>query len=156
RANIQCGYFTSPKLIHTEDYAANRFQAEFWTDNRLTVYGESGYAWAECNGRWAVCGAGTGGRLETGSFGSWAEERGGAQNRYTAAFADWLDDDSKPHPSHVEQAYNGFEAVEAVCISALDKLRVDLPLDGAFRDTDTVQRMRRELPGLPRRPLPLL
>jgi predicted dehydrogenase len=156
RANIQCGYFTSPKLIHTEDYAANTFQAEFWTDNRLTVYGETGYAWAECNGRWAACTAKTGGRLMTGSFGTWAEERTGAQHYYTTAFADWLDDESKIHPSHVEQAYNGYEAVEGVCISALEKIRVDLPLKRTAYDTDSIRRMILELPDIPRRRLPSL
>jgi hypothetical protein len=37
---------------------------ESWTDSRLTVYGETGYAWTE--------------------------ERIGAQKKYITAFADWL------------------------------------------------------------------
>jgi predicted dehydrogenase len=158
RANIQCGYFAEPKQIHTEDYTANIFQGDFWTDDRLTVYGDTGYAWAECNGGWAAFTAKTEGMLLQGSFGPWSEERLGAQNRYTAAFADWLTDDSKIHPCNVEQAYNGYEAVEAVCLSALDKTRIDLPLAaGEAEHTargDVLQRMAAELPETPRRCLP--
>jgi hypothetical protein len=156
RANIQCGYFTRPKLIHTDDYAHNVFQNEFFTDNRLTVYGETGYAWAECNGRWAAFTAKTGGQLLSGSLGTWPEERVGAQIRYTAAFADWLDDDSKVHLCNVEQAYNGYEAVEAVCISALDKTRIDLPLNLSLGKADVLRRMESELSDTPRRSLPVL
>ncbi|UQZ81153.1 Putative 4,5-dihydroxyphthalate dehydrogenase [Paenibacillus konkukensis] len=39
---IECGYLSPPYL--SED--------RFWTDNRLTVHGTHGYAWAETDGRW--------------------------------------------------------------------------------------------------------
>jgi predicted dehydrogenase len=154
RANIQCGYFTRPKLKHADDYGALNFPPEFFTDDRLTVYGETGYAWAECNGRWAAFTAGTRGRLLAGSFRTWREEQTGAQIRYTAAFADWLDDETKIHPCNVEAAYNGFEAVEGVCISALDKRRIDLPLDPGLGESNILERMKAELPDVPRRILP--
>ncbi|MDR0999158.1 MAG: Gfo/Idh/MocA family oxidoreductase [Treponema sp.] len=150
RADIQCGYFSKPYQEHDEDYQNNVFSGAFFTDCRLMVYGETGYAWAACNGPWAVCSVKDG--FKEGAFAPWPEERIGAQARYTEAFARWLDDDAALHPCNVETAYNGYQAVEAVVLSALDKTRVDLPLE---RDKDDVlKRMKEELQDTPRRKLP--
>jgi predicted dehydrogenase len=65
--------------------------------------------------------------LLSGDAGKWADEKLGAQLRYTRDFADWLDGGAE-HPCNINQAYNGYEAVEAICLSALDHTRVDLPL----------------------------
>jgi predicted dehydrogenase len=150
RADIQCGYFSKPFQEHEEDYKNDIFPSSFFTDLRLIVYGETGYVWAACNGPWAVCTAKTG--FEEGSFGPWAEERSGAQARYTRDFARWLDNDKALHPCNVTQAYNGYQAVEAVVLSALDKTRVDLPLEQD--KADVLKRMKEELQETLRRKLP--
>ena len=72
------------------------------------------------------------------------------QPLYMADFADWLDDDSKIHPCNIDITYHGYEILEAVCISAMDHIRVDLPLD-VDKCKDIFQRMRRELPECPER-----
>jgi predicted dehydrogenase len=158
RANIQCGYFTKPQVEHHEDYenyngeryADMVLSIDFWMDDRLTVYGETGYAWAECNGRWGAFTSKTGGKAVTGVLTGYAGGDLEAQERYTRDFAAWLDDDAKIHPSHIGQAFHGYEILEAMCLSALDKTRVDLPLVLPLKQS-VLERMATELPEMARR-----
>ena len=50
------------------------------------------------------------------------------QTPYYTEFYDWLEDDEKVHSCNIETAYHGFEVLEGMCISALDNVRVDLPI----------------------------
>ena len=158
RTNIQCGYFTKPQAEHEDDYgnydgrnySAMVLSIDFWMDDRLTIYGETGYAWAECNGRWGAFTSKTGGKMVTGVATGYSGGDLDAQERYTKDFADWLDDDKKVHPSHIGQAFHGYEILEAMCLSALDKTRVDLPLK-LPRNEDVLKRMETELPEIARR-----
>jgi len=52
-----------------------------------------------------------------------------AQARLTEACFDWLDDDSKPHPTRLERSLVEFNAILGIYTSALRSAPVDLPLD---------------------------
>ena len=158
RANIQCGYFTKPQVEHHEDYenydgrkySDMVLSIDFWMDDRLTIYGEKGYAWAECNGRWGAFTSKTGGEPVTGNFGGYQGSDVDAQVLYTKDFIAWLDDDKKIAPCNISQAYHGHEILEAMCLSALDRTRVDLPLKLPLKES-VLERMEKELPEIARR-----
>lgn len=117
-----------------------------WIDSRLAVWGTEGYAWADTANRWGAMTKSSGGKV-IGEVGRpWVEmEMTELQPIYLRDLADWLDDDRKVHPCHMEVAYQGFEIMEAVCSSALDHVRVDLPLRTEGHE-EAIERMRRMLP----------
>jgi predicted dehydrogenase len=123
----------------------------FWLDNRLTAYGTHGYAWCDTNGRWGAFTRATGGEIVGGQGEGWdAQQSTRLQPLYFRDLHAWLEDDTRVHPCSVEQAYHGYEILSGLCLSALDHVRVDLPLDPA-RCGDAFERMRRELPDCPER-----
>jgi predicted dehydrogenase len=143
RAYIECGYL-SPQHLPKE---------KFWMDNRLTVHGTHGYAWADTDGRWGACTRSSRGEVIGDAGDDWLkQERERLQPLYLRDFADWLDDDRRPHPCRVELAYHGYEILEAMCLSSLNHTRVDLPLADPGASDDLLARLRRELPAVP--PLP--
>ena len=121
----------------------------FWVDDRLTVYGTHGYAWGDANGRWGAFTKSSNGEVIGEEGDSWnVQQSTRLQPLYVRDLADWLDDDSKVHPCNVDISYHGYEILMGVCISALDHVRVDLPLDPE-KCEDVFQRMRKELPECP-------
>ena len=80
---------------------------------------------------------------ETGE--PWMTQRLRIQAPYLRDFADWLDDDAKPHSCRVDIAYRGYETLMAMCLAALDHTRVDLPLADPAASDDLFERMRREI-----------
>lgn len=128
RAYFECGYFAKPKTGHAVGFTHVVRDPRYWTDDRLTVYGTAGYAWAECNGRWAAFTSQTGGRVVSGKFGDFSEEQYAAQARYTRDFAVWMNDDAQVHSSNINTAYHGYEMLEAIYMSALERTRIDLPV----------------------------
>lgn len=127
--------------------ASHMARGKFWLDDRLTLYCSRGHAWADADGRWgAVASETLGGQGPT-----WAEqEPTRLQPLYYAELADWLDGAVDRHSCDVQMAYHGYEILNAVCLSALDHVRVDLPLD-PLSVPDVFARMRRELPECPER-----
>ncbi|WP_274653386.1 Gfo/Idh/MocA family protein [Paenibacillus humicola] len=133
---IECGYL-SPSYLPPE---------RFWTDNRLTVYGTHGYAWAETDGRWAAFTRHSHGRLLEGQELPWSPAvKDAIQAEYTKDLADWMDDRSKRHPCHFEISEHGYEILFAICAASLDHTRVDLPLQSGLH-ADMIGRMMQELP----------
>lgn len=140
RAFIECGYL-APSHMDAD---------HFWTDNRLTVYGTHGYAWADTDGRWGAFTRSSGGEMIDGAGDPWAvQEAERLQPLYLKDLADWLDDDDAVHPCNVDLACHGFEILEGICLSALDNTRMDLPLAATDADRDALTRMRNELPDVP-------
>ncbi len=136
-------------IVEFGKLSASHMEADkFWVDNRLTVYGRTGYAWGETDGRW---GALVNGQTVEEQGDSWnVQEKTRLQPLYFKEFADCLDGRIADHSCNLAHAYHGYEIMEALCISAMDKVRVDLPLDTT--DTyDMFERMRRELPACPER-----
>ena len=139
RGYLECGYYAEQ---HNPDMYRD-------TDNRLTVWGTEGYAYAETDGFWGECSKATGGKLVEGKEPGWYHfQEKVIQTPYYAEYADWLDDDAKPHSCNIETAYHGYEILEAICLSALDNKRVDLPLTD-FTYEPVLERMKRELPEFP-------
>ncbi len=128
--------------------AAHMTPDHYWVDNRLTVYGTRGYAWGETDGRW---GALVNGELLLEQGADWdTQQSTQLQPLYLAELADWLDGTIPDHACNLEHAYLGYQILEALCISALDHTRVELPLNST-RHEDIFARMRRELPDCPER-----
>ena len=126
--NIQCGYFTHTDKPHDVDYDQEIFPLDFWADCRLTVRGENGYLWAECDGHMGRCTSATGGKLEASTVPGFWEIEGTLQIPYAKDFIAWMDDSEKVHPCNVSQAYRGFEILEGIYRSDREHRRVDLPL----------------------------
>lgn len=128
---------------------------EIWQVNRLTVFGTHGYVWAETTGIWGAVTKLSGGNVRRGAGPGYTAENPGKgwsaqvksiQTLYAADVADWLEGKITDHPCNVAHAFTGFELLNAACISALNHTRVDLPLNGSFRDSDAFEDMRRLLP----------
>jgi predicted dehydrogenase len=139
RAYLECGYLAPSHMDKNH----------FWVDDRLTVHGTHGYAWADTDGRWSALTRSSGGQVlaETGE--PWGvQESTRLQPLYLADLADWLDDPAKVHPCNVEISYHGYEILEGLCLSALDHARVDLPFRTVGGE-DLNERLRRELPDVP-------
>ena len=128
--------------------ASHMEAGNFWVDNRLTVYGTAGYAWGETDGRWGALVNGQ--TIEEQGVGWGVQEKTRLQPLYFKELADWLDGTISDHSCNLEHACHGYEIMEGLCISAMDNLRVDLPLD--TKDAyDMFERMRKELPECPER-----
>jgi predicted dehydrogenase len=123
-----------------------RHEEAFWMDSRLTVSGTHGYVWCDTDGRWGAFTPATKGEVEEEVGDDWAiQEPTRLQPLFARDLADWLDDDSRIHPCNLDISYHGFEIVTALCLSALDHCRVDLPLEPGT-GPDIFARMSRDLP----------
>ena len=67
------------------------------------------------------------------------------QTPYYTQFARWIEDDSAVHSCNIDTACHGFEILEGMCLSALNNVRVDLPITD-LGYTPVLERMKRELP----------
>jgi len=133
---LECGYL-APKTMAPGIY---------WTDDRLSVYGTHGYAWADPEGRWAAFTRSSKGEVLHGEGDGWmVQERDRIQPLYLKDLAHWLGDDAREHPCNIEIAYHGYEIMEGLCLSALNNTRVDLPM-ASLPEEDLLERMGRELP----------
>ncbi len=136
RASVTFGRIARPHMIRDK----------LSVDNRLTVYGLHGYAWGDTDGRWGAFTRDSVGEVVGGQGDDWrVQARTRLQPLFAVDLADWLDDDARIHPCNIEISYHGYEILEAMCISALDNRRVDLPLDTS-QCVDIFARMRKELP----------
>ncbi len=124
-------------------------KGHFWVDNRMTAYGTHGYVWCDTDGRWGTFNKESGGEMLSGVGATWDEQQKyRLQQRFALDLAECLDDPKKVHSCNIDVTYHGYEIMEALCISGMDNVRVDLPLDtkGCY---DMFERMRKELPECP-------
>ena len=136
RGYIECGYLSE---AHNPEMYAD-------SDNRISVYGTNGWVWAETDGFWGECSKATRGEYVTGKAPGWYNhQEKQIQTPYYTEFADWLDDNNKPHSCRIETAYHGYEILEAICLSALNNTRIDLPLKHLDYEP-VLERMKTELP----------
>jgi predicted dehydrogenase len=131
---IESGYL-APFTMPDED---------FWTNNRITVYGTHGYAWAETNGRCCIFSTETQGKQEIKQYGFWNTVQHELNIPYYTDLADWLDNDNKKHSCNIEISLHGYEIMEGIYKSALENTRVDLPITGTIKDYIT--EMKQVLP----------
>jgi len=112
----------------------------WWRKARIGAQGTEGFAEVLTGGGWrAVTRAG-------------AQSGPGGMNYeldmppYIQQIADWLDDETKPHPCRFQSAYKGHEILMALCRSAALGGQTALPLtEGA----DEIQLLRERLPERP-------
>lgn len=151
-AIVQFGYMSEQHNCYHEDYEKLNFPVEFWEDDRLTVYGTTGYAWAECNGRWAVFSKDTDEKIETGCGNAFHDELENpkAQMLFTEEFLDWMEGKILKCSCDVDIAYAGFETGIAIIHSALGNKRVDLPIEDGMLKNE-LEWMHQSLPECPRR-----
>jgi predicted dehydrogenase len=121
----------------------------FWVDNRMTAYGTHGYVWCDTDGHWGTFNRTTNGEMISGEGEKWeVQERSDLQKLFVSDLADCLDDPTKTHSCNIDITYHGYEIMEAICISAMEKRRVQLPLN-TDNSYDMFERMRKELPECP-------
>ncbi len=129
RGILECGYFAERHAEHEVGFTHGEGTADYWTDDRLTVYGTKGYAWASCGGAYAVFSPRTAPHVREGSYHDFFErEQYQAQMQYTREFADWMQSRTENHPCNIAQAYHGYEILEAIYMSAIERSRIDLPV----------------------------
>ncbi len=146
RGVVQFGYL-SP--LHLPDsWVDGGPGARFWLEDRLEVRGTHGYAWADAAGRWGAFTKATDGGVIGQEGPGFMEEHSAMQIPYFTDFADWLDDDARVHPNNLDISYHGYEVMEALCLSALDNTRIDLPMADPGASGDIWERMERELPNV--------
>jgi predicted dehydrogenase len=131
---IECGYLSPITIPGEHDSVLNR----------ITVFGSHGYAWAETAGRCGFLSGATQGKAVVAQHAAWSIQEHEIQTPFYTDLADWLDDDKKKHPCNVEISLHGFEIMEGLYKSALENIRVDLPIQGAV--TDAIEEMKKILP----------
>ncbi|MCL2060840.1 MAG: Gfo/Idh/MocA family oxidoreductase [Oscillospiraceae bacterium] len=136
RLILESGYYSPSHMA--------RMGSDFWFDNRITVYGDNGYVWAQTNGEWG-CLTPESPQMQKGAGEGWLVQEKKMQVPFYADLAGWLDDDRKPHTSNVGISCTGYEMLEAALLSALDNRRVDLPITD-FDYEDVLTRMAATLP----------
>jgi len=126
-------------------YLSRKYQPadQFWTDNRLTVYGTHGSAYAETDGAWGYVTTASG-RL-TGNAGTWDEVQPDLQKPFAADFIRWMDDDAMVSPCGIQTACNGFEMLEGILTSALTLRRIDIPMADEDIHEDILDRLAKVL-----------
>jgi predicted dehydrogenase len=135
RLILESGYYSPSHMP--------RIGSDFWFDNRITVYGDTGYVWAQTNGEWG-CFTPESPQMQKGSTEGWLTQERKMQIPFYTDLADWLDDDRKIHSSNIEISYLGYEILEAAVLSALDNRKVDLPIIN-FDYPDVLERMDKEI-----------
>lgn len=99
----------------------------FWHKARIGVQGTDGFAEALIGGGWRAVTRDSKGTIS--GPGCWNAQLD--QPPYIQDIALWLDDPTRVHPCNGESAFKGFEILMAICRSAIERRRIDLPLEDA-------------------------
>jgi predicted dehydrogenase len=111
----------------------------WWRKCRIGAQGSEGFAEVITNGGWRAVTRRDGHQSGPGNM-DYVED----MPPYIQQMADWLDDDTKPHPCAFAHAYQGFEIMCALYRSATEGGQVALPLtDGR----DEMQAFKDKLPA---------
>ena len=109
----------------------------WWRKCRIGAQGTEGYAEVHTGGGWrAVTNEG----VQSGPGGMDYDHD---MPPYVEQMADWLGDESKPHPARFERAYHGLEIMSALYRSAIEGGQIALPLTSGM---DEIDGLRRNLP----------
>jgi predicted dehydrogenase len=129
RGIIECGTFAPPQEPGVS----------FWMNAGATVVGTEGLAQVVVGKGWRAV-------TKSGVVGSNEVSFRGMEDSIPLHLevADWLDDPTRLHCCRGELACHGFEVMLAICQSALEKRRIDLPLK---ESSDTFARLLAEVPA---------
>lgn len=145
RALFECGYLSRKHADHHVEFTHGSGEDAYWTDDYLTVFGSKGYAYAACNGQYGVFSRETAPEIRMGDYQDFfKKEQYDAQVVYTSEFADWVNGIRENHPCNIGITYHGYEVLEAMYVSAIERTRVDLPLKLPM-DYDTLEVLKKEL-----------
>ena len=114
-------------------------EAGFWGDVAVTVTGTAGWARVVLGAGWWACSRG---QLESGPADLSPQEA-----RHLALLADWLDDPARVHPGNLARSYRGLEVLMGMALSALERRRVDVPIEPV--PDAILERLRAVLPAGP-------
>ena len=109
----------------------------WWRKCRIGAHGTEGYAEVHTGSGWRAV---TRDGVQSGPGGMDYDHD---MPPYVEEMADWLDDESRPHPLRFERAYQGFEIVCGLYQSAIDGGQIRLPLT---RGIDELEGLRRTVP----------
>lgn len=112
---------------------------EFWLNAGATVYGSHGYAQVIVGSGWQAVTRSSSGLISGPGGFDVAKD----QSPYIKDLADWLDNPNKIHPCNGEVTYHGFQILMGICLSSLEKRKINLPLKTS---EPILERLRRELP----------
>ncbi|MGB2715659.1 MAG: Gfo/Idh/MocA family oxidoreductase [Vicinamibacterales bacterium] len=109
----------------------------WWRKCRIGAQGSDGFAEVHTGGGWrAVTREG----VQSGAGGMDYDHD---MPPYVQEIADWLDDESKPHPARFERAYQGLEIVSALYRSVIEGGQIALPLPSG---ADEVEGLKQRVP----------
>ena len=109
----------------------------WWRKVRIGAQGTEGYAEVHTGSGWRAV---TKDGVQSGSGGMDYDHD---MPPYVQQMADWLDDDSKPHPLRFERAYHGLEIMSALYRSAIEGGQVALPLTSGM---DEIEELKARVP----------
>ena len=118
--------FISIKKITSLEY----IPLTFGRTTVLTVYGSTGYVWAECNGHWGAFTAATNGAVIGGKENGFHDEleHPFGQTIYTADLIRWLVDDTQIHPVIFSKLIQGMKRLKQCVSVRWSTGSVDLPM----------------------------
>ncbi len=97
----------------------------FWHNAGATIYGTEGYARVCVGTGWTAVTKSSDGVIgEPGKFSVPHD-----QPLYIRDLAAWLDDPEHIHPCNGDVSHHGFQFVMGICLSSLERRRIDLPVD---------------------------
>jgi len=112
----------------------------WWRKCRIGALGTQGYAEVHTGSGWRAV---TKDGLQSGPGGmDYAHD----MPPYVQQIADWLDDESKPHPLRFERAYHGLQITSALYRSAIEGGQIPLPLSGGM---DEIAALKASVPDRP-------
>ncbi|MCX7015519.1 MAG: Gfo/Idh/MocA family oxidoreductase [Candidatus Sumerlaeota bacterium] len=99
---------------------------KFWLKDAVNLYGAQGWGRVVTGGGWSAMTRSSGGAVLSGEG---VFDPRHEQPLYIKELADWLDGKIERHCCDGELAYHGFEICMGILLSALERRRVDLPID---------------------------
>ena len=109
----------------------------WWRKCRIGAQGTDGFAEVHTGGGWRAV---TRDGVRSGPGGMDYEHD---MPPYIQEMADWLDEESRPHPSRFERAFHGLEITSAFYRSVIDGGQIALPLTSG---TDEIDGLKRKVP----------
>lgn len=109
----------------------------WWGKVRIGAQGTEGFAEVLSKGGWRAVTRDSNGVISGPGQMDYAHDT----PIYVQHIADWLDDPSKVHPCNGESAWKGFEIMMALCRSAIQRGKVELPLQAGMPELDVLAKV---------------
>jgi hypothetical protein len=135
RCILECGWL-APDTAEAE---------RFWLKDAVNLYGTEGWARVVAGGGWKAMTKSSGGKVISGP-GVFHPETD--QPKYIKELADCLDNPDQTHSCNGELAYQGFEIAMAMCLSSLERRKIDLPIE-PLPDEPILERLKEAVPDVP-------